>query len=136
MPNRRIISDSDDWRPKVLNRFGINYNAIRSTASTAFVVGYLWGYFDSNLHITKIERLSHLELNTAIDVILEPDGNGFIARTPDLPLYGYGEDIVDAIDMLKEEIESLYDDLMEDDNFSKDWLRIKKFLKERIKEDR
>ena len=76
-----------------------------------------------------------MELNKPINVILEADGEGFLARTPDLPLYGYGDDIMEAIDMLKEEIESLYKDLLEDDNFSKEWLNIKKFLKERVKAD-
>jgi predicted RNase H-like HicB family nuclease len=71
-------------------------------------------------------------LKISLDAIIEPDESGFIARLTDLPLYGYGEDPKEAIDMLKREIESLYEDLMEDDEFSEEWLRIKKFLAEKI----
>lgn len=80
----------------------------------------------------KINMLPNKEINASIDAILERDGEGFLARTIELPLYGYGSDPIDAIDILKNEIESLYDDLMEDDNFTGDWLRIKNYLRSRI----
>ena len=67
-----------------------------------------------------------------LDAVIEPDGDGFIARTVDLPLYGSGEDVIEAVDMLKREIVSLYEDLMEDDDFSDEWLKIKVFLKKII----
>ena len=72
------------------------------------------------------------EVRVPIDAILERDGEGFIARTIELPLYGYGSDPIDAIDMLKNEIESLYDDLMADDDFTADWLKNKNYLRSRI----
>ncbi len=68
----------------------------------------------------------------SIGAIIESDDEGFIARTIDLPLYGYSEDPIEALQNLKYEIESLYDDLMEDNNFSQEWLNYKKFLQERI----
>jgi uncharacterized protein YqgQ len=49
-----------------------------------------------------------------------------------LPIYGNGDDHIEAIEMLKREIESLYDDLMSSGDFTEDWLRIKRFLVERI----
>ena len=76
--------------------------------------------------------LPNKDLRAPLDAIVEPDENGFIARTPDIPLYGYGDDALEALDALKCEIESLYDDLMEDDKFTDDWLRVKDFLHERI----
>lgn len=79
-----------------------------------------------------ISILPNKTLNAPLDVIVEPDDEAFIARTPDLPLYGYGEDRIEAIEMLKREIESLYDDLMGDDSYSRDWFSVKKFLAERI----
>ncbi len=82
----------------------------------------------------KIDCLPHKKLLSQIDVVIEPDSNGFIARTLDIPLYGYGEDPIEAIDSLKYEIETLYNDLMEDDNFTDDWLRIKEYLNDKIKE--
>jgi hypothetical protein len=80
----------------------------------------------------KISLLPNKSLKIPIDAVLERDGGGFIARTLEMPLYGSGEDAWEAIDALKWEIESLYDDLMEDDNFTDEWLRIKKFLSQRI----
>ena len=71
-------------------------------------------------------------LRTPLDAIVEQDDDGFIARITDVPLYGYGDDPVEAIDALKCEIESLCDDLMEDDDFTEEWLTIKDFLKKQI----
>lgn len=80
----------------------------------------------------RINSLPSKILRGSLDVVVEVDGDGYIARTVDLPLYGHGEDAVDAIGMLKHEIESLYDDLMNGDDFTEDWLKIKRFLAERI----
>ena len=80
----------------------------------------------------KINLLPTKSLRTPLDAIVEQDDGGFIARITDIPLYGYGDDPVEAIDALKCEIESLYDDLMEDDDFTEEWLAIKDFLKKRI----
>lgn len=82
--------------------------------------------------IFRINMLPSKEVRVPIDAILERDGEGFIARTIELPLYGYGSDPIDAIEMLKNEIESLYDDLMEDDDFTADWLKNKNYLRSRI----
>lgn len=80
----------------------------------------------------KINLLPTKSLRTPLDAIVEQGDDGFIARITDVPLYGYGDDPVEAIDALKCEIESLYDDLMEDDDFTEEWLTIKDFLKKRI----
>jgi hypothetical protein len=80
----------------------------------------------------EINRLLKKNLSKPLGIIVEPDADGFIARTPDLPIYGFGDDIIEAIDALKAEIESLYEDLMEDDDFTKDWLSVKKILNKLI----
>jgi len=80
----------------------------------------------------KIELLPNKKLKSPFDVVIEPDSDGFLARLVDLPLYGYGDDIKESIEMLKREIESLFEDLMESNDFTDDWLRIKEFLKKRI----
>jgi len=82
--------------------------------------------------IFRINMLPNKVVSLPIDAILERDGEGFVARTIELPLYGFGLDPIDAIDMLKNEIESLYNDLMEDDQFTEDWLKAKKYLSTRI----
>ncbi len=80
----------------------------------------------------RINSLPNKILRGSLDVVIEVDGDGYIARTIDLPLYGNGEDAIDAVEMLKHEIESLYDDLMNSDDFTEDWLKVKGFLAERI----
>jgi hypothetical protein len=80
----------------------------------------------------RVSFLPNKSLKIPIDAVLERDGEGYIARTLEMPLYGSGEDAWQAIDALKWEIESLYDDLMEDDNFADEWLKIKEFLRQRI----
>jgi predicted RNase H-like HicB family nuclease len=80
----------------------------------------------------KIHFLPHKRLLCPLDAVLEPDENGYIARTAEIPLYGAGDTPEKAVDMLKREIESLYDDLQENDQFTEEWLRIKKFLLECI----
>lgn len=76
-----------------------------------------------------ISTLITKQLATPLEIIVEPDDEGMLARTIDIPLYGYGDDTIEAIRNLKSEIESLYADLLEDDNFTDEWLNIKKLLK-------
>lgn len=80
----------------------------------------------------QLDRLKTLSLSSPISVILESDSDGYIARTSDMPLYGYGDDIIEALDVLKIEIESLYFELMENDEFREEWLNIKKYLKTKV----
>jgi hypothetical protein len=82
--------------------------------------------------IFRINLLPNKKICEPIEAILERDDEGFIARTIELPLYGCGADPMDAIEMLKSEIESLYDDLMVDDNFTDDWIRAKEYLNSKI----
>jgi len=80
----------------------------------------------------KINLLPNMNLSAPLDAVVEPDDNGFIARTTDIPIYGYGDDPIEAVDALRCEIESLYNDLLEDDEFTEEWLKVKEFLSERI----
>jgi len=87
----------------------------------------------TDIKCVTINKLLNLQLKSALDIIIEPDDDGFIARMPDLPLYAFDDDPVEAIESLKFEIESLYNDLMEDDEFTEEWLSIKAFLSNKIK---
>ena len=78
----------------------------------------------------KLAALPHYRLKAPLEAVVEPDAQGFIASSVDLPLYGYGDDAKEAIEALKHEIESLWKDLTEDDNFSEEFLRYKEFLKQ------
>ena len=82
----------------------------------------------------KINRLSKYLLSRPLDIVVEPDDDGFIARSFDLDRYGFGYDSIEAVENLKLEIEDLYDDLMEDDNFTEEWLIVKKFLASVVEE--
>ena len=76
----------------------------------------------------EINFVGEKRLKNPISIIIESDENAFIARSPDFPIYGYGESQLEAIESYKRELYSMYQDLKEDDNFSPDWLAIKKFL--------
>ncbi len=82
--------------------------------------------------VIKLNMLETKRLRNSLDVIIEEDDEGFIARSVDFTLFGYGDDRIEAIDALKFEIESLYFELMEDDNFSEEWLSVKSFLKDSV----
>jgi uncharacterized protein YqgQ len=131
--NLPIVTELVDPRPRRLVKFLNDYTLLLGTAS--FSVGYTEGARGAlavpKIHV-QLNRLPHKNLKLPLDVLVEPDDQGFLARTPDLPLYGYGEDRIEAIDMLKREIESLFDELLEDNHLSEEWLNIKSFLTERI----
>jgi len=83
----------------------------------------------------RIADLISKSLKKPLMAIVEPDDEGYIARTVDLPLYGYGNTMKEAIDNLKYEIESTYDELKQGDNLSEEWAKYKKFLGEIIKKE-
>lgn len=83
--------------------------------------------------VIEIQTLISLRLLRPLNAVIETDGGGFIARTTDLPLYGYDDNPYKAIQNLKHEIEELYYELNEDDNFSEEWLNYKEFLNTIIK---
>ncbi len=85
-----------------------------------------------NIGYIRLNVLINYKLRIPLDAIVEPDSEGFIARAVDLPLYGTGEDPLEALTILKQEIESLFDDLVADDQFTPDWLRVRDFLKQAI----
>ncbi len=76
-----------------------------------------------------IEDLPDYRLSAPIRIVVEKDSDGVTVTTPDLPLYGYGDDLEEALANLKIEIQSLYEDLMKDDKFSEDWFPVKNFLR-------
>jgi hypothetical protein len=82
----------------------------------------------TNIGYIRINALIHKKLTIPLDVIVEPDADGFIARAVDLPLYGFGDDPFEALTVLKKEIETLHHELMTDNQFTPDWHRIKEFL--------
>jgi predicted RNase H-like HicB family nuclease len=61
-----------------------------------------------------------------MDILISCDGNEFFVECVKLPmLYGIGNTKEEAVAMFVREIASLRKDLMEDDNFSQEFLDIK-----------
>ncbi len=86
------------------------------------------GLFYTANYILKslVVKVGKLYFNTPIKITTEPDEEAFIAKTPDFPtLYGFGDTEGEAVDMLLEDIENLYFELQEDDNFYPDFLAMK-----------
>jgi hypothetical protein len=116
-----------------------------STIELAKLIPYIATYIEqyssaeskkNDAIVVKLNMLETKRLRNPLDVIIEEDDEGFIARAVDFALFGYGDDRIEAIDALKFEIESLYFELKEDDNFAEEWLSIKSFLKESIIDSR
>jgi predicted RNase H-like HicB family nuclease len=128
-----VVTDLVDPRPKRLVKYLHDYTLLLATAgfSSGHAEGVQVASASSQVHI-QINRLPNSILKAPLDVLVEPSEQGFVARTPDLPLAGYGQDRMEAIDMLKGEIESLFEELRENDDVSEEWLGIKKFLTERM----
>lgn len=84
------------------------------------------------LQVIMIDSLITLKLSTPLNAIIEPDADAFIVRCPDLPVFGFADDPLEAVASLKREIESLYYEFMEDDKFSPQWLKYKEFLHDKI----
>jgi hypothetical protein len=82
--------------------------------------------------IFTLNFIAGRQLKSPLSAIVEPDGDSYIARTPDLPLYGSGDDSISAIEALNREIASLYEDLQQDDNYTEEWLRIKAFFRDNL----
>jgi len=79
--------------------------------------------------VVSIDHLPKRRLLRPLSAVLEEDGEGFLARSVDLPLYGYGDDPIRAIDALKGQLEALYDELHEDDEFTEEWLEYREWLR-------
>ena len=128
-----IITDLVDPRPRRQVKFLNDYSLLLETAT--FSAGYTeepQGASDlPGVHI-RINRLTHKILKSPLDVLVEPDDKGFVARTPELPLNGYGQDRIEAIRMLKRQIESFFDELLEKEPLTKKEQDIKRFLSEKI----
>jgi predicted RNase H-like HicB family nuclease len=133
MSNLPVITDLSDPRPRRLVKFLKDYNIPLTSAS--FSVGYTGESRTTaaiyGIHI-QLNRLVRRNLTAPLDVLVEPDDQGFCARAPDLPSCGYGQNRIEAIDRLKEEIEALYDELLEEDELDETGTRIKEFLTVRI----
>ncbi|MCF8092528.1 MAG: hypothetical protein K9K40_08705, partial [Desulfotignum sp.] len=87
---------------------------------------------ENQVTIIQLHTLVTKRLRSPIEVLLEPDGDGFIARSVDVPVFGYGDDRVEAVDAFKHELESLYFDLTEDDEFTDDWHAIRDYLVDQV----
>lgn len=83
----------------------------------------------SDQHTFYLYDFNSLKLSRALMIIAEPDGDYFLAKCQEIiHLYGIGDTPDEAVEMFKREVESLYEYLMEDDNWPVDYLATKKFL--------
>ena len=98
------------------------------TAATSSPDSDIKKFKEASTGFIKIHFLPHKRLKIPLDAILEPDETGYIARTVEIPLYGVGDTPEEAVEMLKRELESLYEDLRADDAFTEEWRPIKSFL--------
>jgi|WetSurMetagenome_2_1015567.scaffolds.fasta_scaffold111262_3 hypothetical protein len=140
-----IGGEQDYYTGVILDAFLRNLESA-STATVAVASKFIYGIqptisaafsnisldSDAKFKTITIDNLITLKLSTPLSAIIEPDDDAFIVRCPDLPIFGFADDPIEAISSLKREIESLYYELMEDDNYSPQWLKYKAFLRDKI----
>lgn len=110
------------YLPPVSFGFGGLYAVQTLFGTTAGASGY-----PRSLRV-QVTQLVHLTLREPVDVSVEPDGDGFLARSRGLPLFGYGDTVEDAINMLRHEIEALHAELNADTACSAHWDDVRKRL--------
>ena len=134
MPTTSFVNVLDPRPPKPVEFLKDYSRAFAgSMASAGFALGYRQALMDVQKRwaiVFRINRLTQKTLAKPLDAVVERDDHGYVAKTPDLPLYGYGEDRAEAIAMLQREIESLYEDLTEGGDFGDEWADVKRFLEE------
>ena len=57
-----------------------------------------------------------------------------MAELKDMPLYGSGKDWEEAVEHLQYELDTLYAELIKDNNFSKEFLSYKTFFQKNLEE--
>lgn len=137
---RRYVSDASTLSEPTLRRFEapIRFEVLQASArtrtfsaiQTATTVGRVPEVAQPIIVILNF--LAGRRLRRPLSVIVEADNESYIARTPDLPLYGIGDDPIGAIQAINREISSLYEDLQQDDNFTNEWLQVKTFLRDNL----
>jgi hypothetical protein len=110
----------------------VNYQDILLAGTTSPCVGCSVLRPREQIMCIQIERFGRYVLSSPISVIMETDYPGMIARTPDIPVFGHGDDWAEALGNLQAELASLYEDLLEDDQFTDEWLAIKAYLKQKV----
>ena len=96
--------------------------------TSSFLLGAEVGAIVTKNNYAKINTLFKYDLLEPIHVNVENEDGIVTVSIPDPPLYGNGNDIHEALGMLKNEIEDIYEELNEDDNFSDIWLKRRKYL--------
>lgn len=75
-----------------------------------------------------IDTLFNRKLKQNIFIKIEEDGDAFIAYMTNMLIYGYGNTPKQAIESIRHQIELCYEELNEDDDFSQEWIDIKRYL--------
>jgi hypothetical protein len=82
--------------------------------------------------LEPIYSLNHYSLNEPIFYTKKFEDNEFILSVNEYYTFGSGTTFLSALEMLINNLEELYEDLMMDDNFTNEWLIIKEKLIERV----
>lgn len=77
---------------------------------------------------TSIDYIEDIELMEPIDIVIHKDEDSYLATTDILSLYGIGANVAEAIDMLKNEILTLKEDLNEETELNNSWSEIRDYL--------
>lgn len=128
---REFLQFPDDFQYDVNEYIKKNYFEnfdFNRILTSSFLLGAEVGAIVTKNNYAKINTLFKYDLLEPIHVNVENEDGIVTVSIPDPPLYGNGNDIHEALGMLKNEIEDIYEELNEDDNFSDIWLKRRKYL--------
>jgi hypothetical protein len=81
------------------------------------------------LGLIKINSLLRVVLKKSLDVVIERDGDSYIAYMVEIPIYSNGEDIPSAVEGLKQEIDKLWDEIKDAKDLSDQWRVYRDYLR-------
>ena len=129
--NKDYLTINDDFQENIIgilsDNFFDNFD-IKRILTSGFLLGFEVGANVSMGNYAKINTLFKYDLVESIRVNVENEDGIVTVSIQDPPLYGDGEDIHIALEMLKREIEDIYEELNEDYAFSDTWLKRREYL--------
>jgi predicted RNase H-like HicB family nuclease len=127
-----------DYQPAqstTMTHYGLNEASVRSTHAP--VENYrrlfeLERHGSETLRKISIDRIEGKRLAVPLTAKVTYEDGEYIAEMERLPLYGVGASVEEALEHLQYEVDTLYTDLMENDDFSSEFLGYKDFFQKNV----
>ncbi len=127
----------------------VDFQSVQSTTSTHYTQNNSTIYstlapqktYRKAIHFQNVDNTTAINFDKVVDKFLNVSLTGtvhyedgeYVAELLDMPLFSVGKSEKKAIKNLQYELDTLYAELMEDDNFSEEFLAYKDFFLKNIK---